>query len=214
MWSTPAQRRRAPTACSRNVCGLRKSSRRNRSATTIAERAVRREVEVVGIGHRDRRPRPAGARVDRGEHVALIVGHVQRPQVVRRDDMLRLGADCELPHDAARTRIDLLDRVAQRVGDVDQRPGMHRRAGQHVGAVGGVDVERRRVPRYRRRADTRHLRGRERARRRGVAGGSDPAAGEAQRQDAAPQDDGDGQQPPAGSCVHAGQHRRRPLNAA
>ena len=54
---------------------------------------------LYGILHRDRTARDAGDRIDRGQAVALVVGHLQRPQVVRRDHVLRERADRELADD-------------------------------------------------------------------------------------------------------------------
>ena len=96
-WSTPLHGTGIDFT-SANVCGSRKSSRARRSATTMAKRPSGREVQVV----RDHRPgsvrQGASGRIDRRQRVALVGGDVQRLQVVRRDDVLRFGADVEVIH--------------------------------------------------------------------------------------------------------------------
>ena len=63
---------------------------------------VGREVHVVGIVDRDRAAGLARARVDRRQAVAGVVRHVERPQVPRRDDVLRQPADVEVLDDLVR----------------------------------------------------------------------------------------------------------------
>ena len=116
--------------------------------------AVGGEVHVVRVVDRDRRARPARARVDRRQAVAGVVGDVERLQIPRRHHVLWQRADGEVLDDPVGVRVDHVDGVALAVRDVDERLRGSRRAGQHVRAVVGVDValRRRRLCRARRRA--------------------------------------------------------------
>ena len=101
------------------------------------------EVQVVGVRHRDRAAVMPGARVDRSEAVAVVVGDPQRAQVPRRGDVLRQGADGEVVDDPGRALIDDVDRVGPRVGHVNARDVAPYLGRQHPRARGAIDVERR-----------------------------------------------------------------------
>ena len=112
-----------PTSTSVIELGSRKSSRLLRLGDDDRVPAVGREVQVVRIGHGDRRPaRQAGVRVDRREAVAVVVVDVERLQVPRRRDVLGQRADREVLDDLHGRRIDHVDRVRLAVRHVHQRP--------------------------------------------------------------------------------------------
>ena len=91
--------------------------------------AVRGEVHVVRVDHRDRCPGRAGLRVDRGDRVPDVVGGVERLHVPRRDDVLHLAApDRERVDHLERARVDHPDVAGLRVRHVDQRLRRARRA--------------------------------------------------------------------------------------
>ena len=95
--------------------------------------------------HRGSRETVCG--VDRGEAVADVVGHPERAQVVRRDDVLRNGAHRELANHTVGGGVDLLDAAGAAVGHVHQRAEPSDDGRQSAAAVGRVDVvwvERRR----------------------------------------------------------------------
>ena len=157
--------------------------------------AVRREVEVVRIGDGPRAATTSGSRIDRRQRVALVAVDPERVQVPRRRDVLWLGRNAEAADDLERLRIDLVDRVALRLRDVDaiQRSARDRRdRGRRVCCVDVADGCRARAAR----------------------------GGIGQRQDAAlraaraiaPADDED----PAGQrrCAHVGERLREPPGPA
>ena len=100
---------------------------------------IRGEVQVVGIADGDRAAVAAGARVDRGEAVAGVVGDPQRAQVPGRAHVLGQSADREVVDDLGRALIDDVHRVGLRV--------------RHVHARGIAADLRRQVPRAGRRVD-------------------------------------------------------------
>ena len=133
------------------------------------------EVQVVGVGDRDRAAVTAGARVDRGQAVAGVVGDPQRAQVPRRGHVLGQGADGEVVDDPGRALVDDVDGVGLRVGHVDARDVAAHLGREHPRARGGVDVERRGAGDDVRAArEARAARG---ARGRGRRGRRPPAAG-------------------------------------
>ena len=100
-----------------------------------------REVEVVRVGHRDRRPfRLRRHRVDRREAVPLVVVDIERLQIVRGRHVLRQAADRVVRDDAVRVRVDHVDRVAAAVGGVDPFGHAADRRAQHPRTVVRVDV--------------------------------------------------------------------------
>ena len=140
MWSTPAH-----GTCSEWISRKRVRIAEVEPAQPLGDDdrpgAVGREVEVVRIRDRDRPARAPRDRVDGRQRVALVVRHVEPLEIPRRHHVLGLHANRELPDHPPRGRIDHIDRVAPGVGHVDQRARPPRRAGQHVGAVVGVDVD-------------------------------------------------------------------------
>ena len=102
--------------------------------------AVGGEVQVVGVGDRDRPADVAGGRVDRGEGVGLVVGDPEPAQVPGRGDVLGQAADPEPPHHPAGAGVDHVDGAVLAVRHPD--PGWHvpdHRA-EPARPVGGVDV--------------------------------------------------------------------------
>ena len=95
--------------------------------------AVGRPVHVVGVVDRGVLARLAGQRIDRREAAVApalgVVGDVERAQVPRRHDVLRVDADREGGEHLQRLGVDHRDRVGAPVGHVDA----HQRAG-HGGA--------------------------------------------------------------------------------
>ena len=116
------------------------------------EPAVRREVQVVGVGDGNGAAGPRRPRIDRRDRVALVVQHVQRLQVPRGRDVLRQRADRELPDDlhacegrsrrpcccrcSGRRRAEV--RVAWRGGTCSGRPRHRRRPPTSCGRVSHV----------------------------------------------------------------------------
>ena len=102
--------------------------------------AIGGEVQVVRVLDRNRAPGTGGARVDRREAVAEVVVHVQRPQVVRRRDVLGKRADRELRDDFQRPLADHVDGVAQAVRHVHERRIAADDRTEVSGRVGAVHV--------------------------------------------------------------------------
>ena len=71
------------------VCGSRKSRLFSSLRYDDGLRAVRREIQVVGVGDGNRSAGQSGARIDGRERIAEVAVDVQGPQVVRWDNMLR-----------------------------------------------------------------------------------------------------------------------------
>ena len=122
------------------MCGSRKSSCAMRLGDDDRAPPVGGEVQVVGVGDGHRPAVAAGARVDRGEAVARVVGDPQRAQVPRRRDVLRQRADREVVDDLGGALVDDVDGVGLRVGDVDARRIAADLRRQKARAGGGVDV--------------------------------------------------------------------------
>jgi hypothetical protein len=99
------------------------------------------EVQVVGIADAHRAAVAAGARVDRREAVAGVVGDPQRAQVPGRAHVLGQGADREVVDDPGRALVDDVDRVGLRVGHVDARGIAAHLGGQVPRARRRVDVD-------------------------------------------------------------------------
>jgi hypothetical protein len=110
------------------------------------------EVQVVGIEHPHGPPVAPGARIDRGEAVALVVGHPQRAQVPRRRHVLGQRPDSEVLDDLRRALVDDVHGVRLRVGDVHARgvpADLRREAAGPIGRVNVDDVTGRRELRRR-----------------------------------------------------------------
>ena len=105
------------------------------------EPAIRGEVQVVGILDRNRAARAPGPRVDRGQAVAEVVIDIQRLEVPGRGDVLGQRAGGELPDHLERPLADDVDRVAHRVGHVDERRVAGHGGAEVPGPVGGIDVD-------------------------------------------------------------------------
>ena len=104
---------------------------------------VRCEIQVVGIGNRDRATAGfAGCRIDRLQAVANVARDVEGLQVIGGHDVLWARLHLEVPDDAQRLLVDHIDRAAQAVGHIHERGiATHHRA--EVGRrVSGVDVVR------------------------------------------------------------------------
>ena len=118
MWSMPGQCT-GVECLSASVCGVAEVEPLEALGDDDRAIAARREVEVVRIGDRARLAVATGERVDRRQGVAPVAVDPQRAQVPRGRDVLRLSRDAEASHDLERARIDLVDGVALRLGDVD-----------------------------------------------------------------------------------------------
>ncbi len=108
--------------------------------------AIQREVEVVGILHRDRLAGLAGLRIDRGQAALRapqpVVVDPQRLQIPGRDDVLRLPADPISVDDLERLGVDHIDVVGAQIGHVDARQRVGDGRAQLVAADLAVKVRR------------------------------------------------------------------------
>src|SRR5439155_18890299 len=104
-------------------------------------RAVRREVEVVGVDDRDRWAGLAGPRVDGGQGVAEVAVDVEGLHVGGGYHVLRPPRDREAPEDLVGGRVDHLDGV--RLADGHVHPGWHAGNGgaEPARRRAGIDVE-------------------------------------------------------------------------
>ena len=104
-------------------------------------RAVRGEVQVVGIGNRNRARRLAGVDVDDRQAARPLVVHVQRAHIPRRRDVVRNPANPEVVDDLIGVGVDDIDGSGPAVGDVNALRNLAQRAWDRPGEVVGIDVE-------------------------------------------------------------------------
>ena len=113
--------------------------------------AVRREVQVVGVGNADRADGAGGPRIDHGERVAVDVPDVEVLHVPGGRDVLGLRADVERSNHPERSRVDDAHVVRGVVRNVDPGGDSSHRGSEGRGLRdGGVDVPRPRGRRTRR----------------------------------------------------------------
>jgi hypothetical protein len=110
--------------------------------------AVRGEVEVVHVLDADDLPWLAGARVDRQHRAARNTAgrDIERRQVVRGHDVLRLRAAVEPVNHTEGGRVDDVDVVAVRVRHVDEREVAPHALAEHAWPGRGVHVLAGRIP--------------------------------------------------------------------
>ena len=108
--------------------------------------AIRREIEVVGILHRDRLTRLAGSRIDRRQTALRtaqpVIVDPQGLQIPGRDDVLRLTPDTEPVDDPERHGIDDIDVVRSQVRHIDARQGLGGGRAQLAGGSAPIEVHR------------------------------------------------------------------------
>ena len=102
--------------------------------------AVGRVVEVVGPRHGHGARLRAGAGIDLDQLVRIAAVGDERPQVVRRDDVLAQVPGRDDPHDPVRSLADHRHPRAEGVGHVEQRGVVPHLPREHSGPGLGVDV--------------------------------------------------------------------------